>query len=415
MITFWIIAAILTTLAIAFVIPPLLKKNPPATDIDRNSLNIAIYKDRLAELEQENLTPKQLAQAKQELEKTLAQDLDDNAIPAHQPRARWATVVVLLAIPVLAFSTYWKLGAKELIAPPAEETQVAHPQSGNMPGNFDEMVKKLADRLQQQPDDQQGWRMLARSYTVLKRYDDAARAYNKLLALVGDQDPQLLTDLARVLVLSNDGQFVGQPTILLKAALDLEPNHPDALLLSGLAAVQKNNYNVAIKHWERLLQQIPPENVQARQMLETHIANARAQLTPNAEPVAPQSVATPSTPSEPTVTQLQVHVTLSSALQEKVKQNDTLFIYARATKGPPMPLAIVEKMASELPITVTLNDSQAMMPAMKLSSFQEVTVLARISSSGSAKLQPGDLQGQLSPVVLSQQDKVEIVINQVVE
>jgi len=414
MITFWIIAAILTALAIAFVIPPLLKKNQPATDIDRNSLNVAIYKDRLAELEQENLTPKQLLQAKQELEKTLAQDLDDNATSTHQPRARWATVVVLLAIPALAFSIYWKLGAKELIAPPSDKTQV-HSESCNIPGNFEETVKKLVDHLKKQPDDQRRWNMLARSYTTFKCYDDAARAYNKLLALVGDQDPQLLTDLARVLVLSNDGQFVGQPTILLKAALDLEPNHPDALLLSGLAAVQKNNYNVAIKHWERLLQQIPPENVQARQMLETHIANARAQLTPNAEPVAPQSVATPSTPSEPTVTQLQVHVTLSSALQEKVKQNDTLFIYARATKGPPMPLAIVEKMASELPITVTLNDSQAMMPAMKLSSFQEVTVLARISSSGSAKLQPGDLQGQLSPVVLSQQDKVEIVINQVVE
>ncbi len=407
MLTFWIIAAILTTLAIAFVIPPLLKKNPPATNIDRNSLNVAIYKDRLAELEQENLTPKQLLQAKQELEKTLAQDLDDNPTLAHQPRARWATVVVLLAIPALAFSTYWKLGAKELIAPP---TQVAHPKDTNMPGNFDEMVNKLAKRLQQQPDDQKGWRMLARSYIVLKRYDDAARAYNKLLALVGDQDPELLTELARVLVQANDGQFAGQPTILLKAALDLEPNHPNALLLSGLAAVQKNNYNVAIKHWERLLQQIPPENVQAQQMVETYIADARAQLTPNAEPVAPQSVAT-----ESTVTQLQVHVTLSSALQDKVNPNDTLFIYARATKGPPMPLAIVEKMASELPITVTLDDSKAMMPTMKLSSFQEVTILARISKSGSAKLQAGDLQGQLSPVVLSQQDKVEIVINQIAE
>jgi len=405
MLTFWIIAAILTALAIAFVIPPLLKKNPPATDIDRNSLNVAIYKDRLAELEQENLTPKQLLQAKQELEKTLAQDLDDNATSTHQPRARWASVVVLLAIPALAFSTYWKLGAKELIVPP---TQVAHPQSDNMPGNFDEMVKKLADRLQQQPDDQKGWRMLARSYIVLKRYDDAARAYNKLLALVGDQDPQLLTDLARVLFLSNNEQFAGQPTILLKAALDLDPNHPDALLLSGLAAVEKNNYNVAIKHWERLLQQIPPENVQARQMLETYIADARAQLTPNAVPE--------STPNESTaVTQLEVHVTLSSALQDKVNPNDTLFIYARATKGPPMPLAIVEKMASELPISVILDDSQAMMPSMKLSSFQEVTVLARISSSGSAKLQSGDLQGQLSPVVLSQQAKVEIVINQIAE
>jgi len=402
MLTFWIIAAILTTLAIAFVIPPLLKKNQPATDIDRNSLNVAIYKDRLAELEQENLTPEESAQAKLELEKNLAQDLDDNATLAHQPRARWATVVVLLvAIPALAFSTYWKLGAKELIAP---QTQFTHP--GNMPGNFDQMVNKLAERLKTQPDDQEGWRMLARSYTVLKRYDDAARAYNKLLALVGNQDPQLLTDFARVLVQSNNGQFAGQPTILLKAALDLEPKHPDALLLSGLAAVEKNDYDAAIKHWERLLQQIPPENVQARQMLEAHIADARSKL--NAEP-APQA----STSTESTA--LQVRVTLAPTLQEKVEPSDKLFVYARATKGPPMPLAIVDKMASELPVTVTLDDSQAMVPAMKLSAFQEVTVLARISKSGSAKLQVGDLQGQVTPVVLSQQAKVEIVIDQVIE
>ncbi|MEN8218605.1 MAG: c-type cytochrome biogenesis protein CcmI [Pseudomonadota bacterium] len=398
MLTFWIIAAVLTALAIAFVVPPLLKKNPPATDVDRNSLNVAIYKERLAELERENLTPEQLAQAKQELEKTLAQDLEESATLAPQPRARWATsIIVTLCIPALAIGVYWKVGAWELLTPAAPIDETAHPQSG------DEMVNKLAARLQQEPNNKEGWYMLARSYTALKRYDDAARAYNKLLALVGDQDPQLLTDFASVLVLSNEGQFAGQPTILLKAALDLDPNHQTALWLSGFAAVQKNDYNVAIEHWQRLLQQIPPENVQARQNLEAQIANARHQL--GGAPV-PQAAA---------AAKIEVHVSLDPALQDKVKPNDTLFIYARATKGQPMPLAIVRKSASELPSNVTLDDSMAMMPSMKLSNFQEVSVLARISTSGNAMLQSGDLLGQVSPVVLDQQDKVEIVIDQVVE
>lgn len=422
MLTFWIIVAVLTALAIAFVVPALLKKNPPATDVDRNTLNVAIYKERLAELEQENLTPEQLAQAKQELEKTLAQDLDGRATLANQPRARWATIIVALGIPALAIGWYWELGSKHLITPvPPAETQAAHPQSSNMSSDFNETVNKLAARLQQEPDNEEGWRMLARSYVYLKHYDDAARAYNKLLALVGDQDPELLTDLARVLALSNDGKFTGQATILLKAALELDANHLQALWLLGLAAVEKNNYNAAIEYWQRFLQQVPHEELKTRQRLESNIAEARRQLGQSDAQAStiPTPAATEQDTNQPapidaaTVAKIEVHVSLDAALQDKVKSNDTLFIYARATAGSPMPLAIVRKSASELPISVTLDDSMAMMPTMKLSNFQEVAIIARVSSNGTAMLQTGDLLGQLSPVVLGKQEKVEIMINRV--
>ncbi len=408
MLTFGTIAAVLMILAIAFVVPPLLKKNPSASDVDRNTLNVAIYKERIAELEQENLTPEQLAQAKQELEKTLAQDLNNNAAPAPQARARWASVVVAIGIPVLAIAGYWQLGAWQLLTLP--QTQATHNQDGGMPANFDEMVNKLAARLQQQPDDVDGWRMLARSYMYLKRYNEAAQVYNKLLALVGDQDPQLLSDLAFVLAILNNNQFAGQPTILLKAALDLDPNHQEVLWFLGLAAEQKKDYTAAIGYWQRALQVLSSTDVEGRQALEARIAEARSQLD---DAPALQEMPSVTQTDSTDFAKIEVHVSLDPTLQDKVKPNDTLFIYARAVKGPPMPLAIEKKSASELPITVTLDDSMSMMPSMKLSSFQEIMVLARISSSGSAMLQSGDLQGQVSPIVLGKQDKVEVVINRV--
>lgn len=398
MLMFWISAAILILLALAFVIPPLLKKTPKSSAIDNNSLNIAIYKQGIAELEQENLTSEQFAQAKQELEKSLAQDLDDKTSLVPKARARWAaTIIVILAIPTLAVATYWKVGSQHFLTV-TENTTTTPAHASNLPNNFNKMVEDLAARLEKQPNDKKGWYMLARSYTYMKQYDKAAQVYNKLLGLVGDKDPQILTELARVLALGNKGQFIGQAEILLKLALDADPNYQEALWLSGLAAAQNKDFQTAIDHWQKFLQQIPAtDKTQARQMLEQNIAEARRQL---GEPIPKQ--------------QLIVHVSLDPNLQDKVQANDTLFIYAQAITGPAMPLAIVRKKANELPTEVILDDSSAMMPAMKLSNFKEVKVLARISHSGSAKLESGDLQGEISPVALDTKEPVKITINTVV-
>jgi cytochrome c-type biogenesis protein CcmH len=406
MLIFWISAAILILIALAFVIPPLLKKTPKSSAIDNNSLNIAIYKQRIAELEQENLTEEQFRQAKQELEKSLAQDLDDKSSVIPKARARWAAaIIVMLAIPALAVATYWKIGSQHLVTAntTTATTTTTTPHSSDIPNNFNQMVESLAARLEKQPNDKQGWYMLARSYSYMKQYDKAAQAYNKLLGLVGDKDPQVLTELARVLTLANNGQFIGQPQILLKLALEADPNYQEALWLSGLAAAQNKDYQTAITHWQKFLQQIPADKTQARQMLEQHIAEARRQL---GEPTPKQQVIVKQ--------QLIVHVNLDPSLQDKVQANDTLFIYARAITGPAMPLAIVRKKASELPTEVILDDSTAMMPAMKLSNFKEVKVLARISHSGSAKLESGDLQGEISPVALDTKQPIKITINTVV-
>jgi cytochrome c-type biogenesis protein CcmH len=428
---FWLIATGLMVLALAFVIPPLWKTSSSRREIDRNTVNIAIYQERLAELAQENLTPEQYAQAQQELDKTLLQEYQDDRLTVQQPRAIWVTIIMVIGVPTLAIGSYWQLGAPQLLVTETPVASQANSQEGHLPDDFEEMVDNLAARLQQQPDDAKGWYMLARSYSALKRYQAAAQAYSQVLTLVGEQDPQLLTDFAETLALAHDGKLAGQPTILLTAALELDPNHQQALWLAGFAAAQKQDYLAAIDYWQRFLKQLPAEEVAARQTLEQQIADAR-QLAQIQEAESNPTTTTPATTlslSEPATnsnaspnsaqlamitTQIEVAVRLDPALQAKVKPTDTVFIYARASQDSPMPLAIVKTTAKELPTQVTLDDSMAMVPAMKLSNFPEIILLARISSSGLATPQSGDLQGQVSPVNLAELNKVEIVINEII-
>ncbi len=414
---FVIIAVILTLIAIAFVVPALLKKNPETSSgsVDRNAMNVSIYKERLAELEQENLTKEQLAQAKQELEKTLAQDLTSaEVVSNNQARAGWATsIIVAIAIPVLAISIYDKVGSWDLINKvEAQTTTQSHSNKGsNTPSEseFDEMVAKLAARLENQPDNLEGWQMLARSYAVMGDYAKTVQTYNKIMARFGNL-PDVLSDYAEFLAKSNQGKFIGLPTQLLKTALSVNPKHPKTLWLSGLAAMENSDYEAAVAHWQAVLVQLPASETKIRKLLDTQIAKARQHIQGSNSP-AP--VAKQQSPEVKKLSKIEVQVKLAPDLQDKIKPNDTLFIYARATTGIPMPLAILRKSASELPITVTLDDSMAMMRDKNLSSVPEVTVMARISSSGSARLQTGDLVGKVTPVVLSQQNKVEVTINRI--
>jgi cytochrome c-type biogenesis protein CcmH len=424
MLTFWIIATVLILFALALVVPPFFKKLPPSTaDIDSNRVNVAIYKERLAELEQEQLTPEQREIAKQELEKTLLQDLRDQSPPQSQPRARWASVVVVFSLPILAVGGYLKLGSPQFIAP-AEDTQATCPTKERLPPNFKEMLENLATRLEKQSEDEKSWQMLSRGYVSLCDYPKVIQTYNKRLAKFGEQ-PEVMIELAEFIAKSNEGQLAGLPTVLLKTVLNTHPNSQDALWLLGFAAVQKEEFNAAIDYWQRLLAQLPASDVEARQNVEKNLAEVRRQIAqsktfPSASSTATSTIKVPENASSTAVdstnvAKIEVTVSLDPALQEKVKPEDTLFVYARATQGPPMPVAIVKKLAKDLPISVTLEDSLAMMPTMKLSNFKEVLVLARISHSGDATPKPGDLQGQSETVLVGTQSKVEIKINQVVQ
>jgi cytochrome c-type biogenesis protein CcmH len=281
------------------------------------------------------------------------------------------------------------------------------------------MVAKLAARLEKNPDDLQGWVMLARSYKVLGRFDEAEKAFSHL----GDtlqHDAGLLADYAEVLARRADGDFDGSPQAALDKALDLDPENPQVLALAGIAQYQRQDYTGAVAYWEKLKAKLPPASEQAKAVQVT-IDKARVLAAQNTN--APNAAKTPKTakadiakPAPAANAQLSGRVTLAPALAAQVKPTDTLFVFARAANGPRIPLAVLRTTAGKLPLDFTLDDSSAMNQQFKLSALPpgaQVTVGAHISKSGEAFQKTGDYIGAAGPVSLGTKG-IQIAIERVV-
>jgi cytochrome c-type biogenesis protein CcmH len=195
---------------------------------------------------------------------------------------------------------------------------------------------------------------------------------------------------------------MGRPTQLLDRALALNPNNAKALALGGSAAMERGDYPTAIRNWEGLLKQLPDQNSQEAKMVAAGISQAKVFLAAVKSGKAPMMAAPPAQQSKPAVAPGKERITgtvvLSSALKGKASPDDTLFVLAKAEQGPPMPLAVMRKQVRDLPLKFSLDDSMAMAPQMKLSNFDKVVVIARISKSGSPMPQAGDLQGTSAPL-----------------
>ena len=401
MTAFIVSAAVLLLLAVAIVLRPLLKSGA-GTGVAREKANFEIYRDQLAELENDLesgvLGAEQFDQAKADLDRRV---LEEAARPAEgvtlARSGRAAPIAVGVLIPVAAVLLYLQFGTLEGLQ---VTQQTAGDVSSMTAERFQEMTEKLAARMREKPDDAEGWMMLGRAYRALERFDEAADALSKALALnPGNAD--LLADLAETLALRNGRTLAGEPTKLLERALKLDPDNDKALALSGSAAFERKDYKAAIRHWEALLKR-PKVSGELAQALSAGIAEARALSA------GKKTVAAKSAPGR-----VSGIVTLDSALRARAAPEDTVFVYARAAQGPRMPLAIVKVQVKDLPYNFSLDDSMAMMPEMKLSAFTEVIVGARVSKSGSAKPAAGDLEGA-SAKVSPGADGVTVAINQVV-
>jgi len=247
--------------------------------------------------------------------------------------------------------------------------------------------------------------MLARSYSTLQRFGDAAAAYEKAHRLVGDH-ADLLANYADALVMANDREFNDQAGNLLLKALELEPDHVKALWLAGHWKNRQGEYADAVRYWQRAAGQLPPDGKDA-QVIAQQIRQARERLAPGEvveAPIPPQQTAA----AEKAIT---VSVTLDPQVAAGAAPEDTVFIFARAVSGPRMPLAIERRQVSDLPVMITLDDSTAMMPSMKLSNFDAVAVGARVSKSGTAMPQSGDLQGLVEPIAPDSGQLIELTID----
>ncbi len=402
MIAFIVSAAVLLLLAVAIVLRPLLKGGT-GTGVARDRANFEIYRDQFAELENDLrsgvLGAEKFDQAKADLERRV---LEEAARPAEgvtgARRGRAAPIAVGVLIPVAAVLLYLQFGTLEGLD---VTHHAARDVSSITAGHFQEMTEKLAARMRENPDDVEGWTMLGRAYRALERFQEAADALRKAVALnPGNAD--LLADLAEALALRNGRTLEGEPARLLERALKLDPNNDKVLSLSGSAAFERKDYKAAIRHWEALLKR-PNVSGELAQALSAGIAEARALST------GKKIVAATSAPGRVSGT-----VTLDSVLRARAAPEDTVFVYARAAQGPRMPLAIVKVQVKDLPYNFSLDDSMAMMPEMKLSAFTEVIVGARVSKTGSAKPAAGDLEGA-SAKVSPGANGVTVAINQVVK
>ncbi|MGD2137871.1 MAG: c-type cytochrome biogenesis protein CcmI [Gammaproteobacteria bacterium] len=422
MTVFWSLAAVLIMIALLFVLPALFRgARSGQSGTDPDALNTEIIRQQLADLETDlqtgRLSSDQYATARSDLERELLEDLSGGGQgKAFRPArsGRWAALVLIAAIPLLAAGLYNLLGSGEIIPLLAQMQTAPRPAASPRPEgqpSVEEMVAGLAQRLQTQPDDLKGWVMLARSYVVLKRYEEALEAYRNILRLGGDT-PALLADYADALAMARGGRFSDEAGVLLEKALAGDPDNVKALWLMGHWKNQQAAYEEALGYWQRAAKLLPQTGEDARIIAE-QIASVQRQLgLPVAETVPTAAAGAPAAAAPPaTAAAIQVSVTLDPALAAQADPGDTVFIFARAESGPRMPLAIVRKQVVDLPVTVTLDDSLAMSPAMVISKFDRVTVGARISKSGNAMPASGDLQGTVSPVATRDAAAVELTID----
>ncbi len=409
---FWIIAAGLTLLAIAFVLFPLFfGKSQEQEDVDRNKLNIEVIRQQLAELDADlaagTLEREQYDKAREDLERELLADVsDDDGAVTTTGSGKWAFIVSAILIPLIAFPLYSAIGGyDELTQAPVAAHQTAQGGAGKNLPPLDKMIGALEAKLRQDPNNVQGWQLLGRTYIALKRPTDARNAYKKAYEL-SPEDPDVLLAYADVLAALNDDSFSGEPARLVDKALKLSPEHPNGLWMAGVVEFQRGAFKKSVAHWEKLKTMLPPASENLAD-LDAAIKEARSRAGMPAPAELPSIMAAASGKG------IQVTVDIDPALKGQYTPDDTVFIYAKAMSGPPMPLAVVRKKVSDLPVTVTLDDSMAMMPRLKLSGFPQVAIGARISKSGKPVASDGDLEGSVGPVPTQGGQAVSVTIDQV--
>jgi len=387
---FWLIGAAAAAAVLAWVLRPLLSRRHVQAP-SRAAANVAVYRDQLRELDADlaagTLAREDYERARAEIEARALQDAGQpESEPARAPgrRAAWALGA---AMPLAALALYFLVGSPSAIDHEAERHASA--------AQVEAMVESLAARLRENPDDVNGWKLLGRSYGVMGRYEAAADAYAKA-ALRAPRDAQLLADFADVLAMARGQSLQGEPEKLALRALEIEPGNLKALALAGSAAFERKDYAGAAAHWERMLAHVEPGSEDARS-IQQNVAEARSLEKP--KPAASLGV--------------RGTVSLSPKLKEKAAPEDAVFVFARAAEGPPIPLAVARVRVRDLPYRFVLDDSMAMTPAMKLSAFPKVVVAARVSKSGTATAQPGDLQGASAPVA-NDDSAVTVVIDSLV-
>lgn len=425
---FWILVGLLIVLAVIVVIWPLLPFNVrklATVKLGQSSKNVEIFKQRLAELEDEvaqgKISAEELVTMKRELEKTVLIDVVEDQIQPEMVRVstgNWLGVGLLSLLLIgTSLGLYSHFGASANLEgylarseqASQQQTQPGHTQAGASNMNMAEAAVRLEEKLAGNPDDKQGWSLLAMTYRQLGSFRKSADAFKHLVDLIDNDDPRyaaMLGSYAQSLYIAEGEKTTPEVQKVMDEALLLDPLEPSVLSLSGAELFAKNDFEGAIQQWEKALQKA--EKPQVEQYLQPAIAAAKERLgMPMDEP---QTVAVTANGE----VAIKVRVDIAAGLKDRVRAGQAVFIFARPVGGR-MPAAATRLLVEDLPTEITLTDAMSPMPTAKLSSFKEVEITARISNSGRPEAQDGDLFVTRSPVsVVGQSETLDLTIDQII-
>lgn len=404
MTAFLILAALLTILVLSPLVYVLLKPDAAPTETDPNAKKRqALAAARAAGVISQDEYDQKLSALK----------TDDSAAPLAIVKvapARQLALVLAVLVPLGLFGLYQHFGNALALDPANLVASADAGNNGEPPPTLESAIASLEQKMVANPEDMEGWRLLARGKQSMQDFAGSLSALEKARELAPDNlDVQV--EYAEALALAGaDRRITGEPLRLLEDALSRDGSHQRALWLLGIAAVQRGDKPAAIDFWTRLQAQLPPES-EIRQSIDQQLA----ELTGAASAPSSAVAASETPPAASTGNGIQVKVRLSDTLREQVGPNAVLYVFARPAVGPKMPLAIQRLPVSVLPVDLTLDDTMGMMPTMKLSGTPEIVIGARISQSGVANAQSGDLEGLTG--TLKQADissPIEITISSVV-
>jgi len=387
MIEFWLCAGLLLLTALAFLLIPVLRARKVQAEEDRTALNVTLYQERLLDLQGQHdagaLNAEQLANGRDEAARELLADTEGaQAQRTQRTLGGKIPLIAALLMPLLGYGLYQQWGAIDDV----ERAQAFAQQ----PKTIEEMTARLEAAVQNDPKSAESWYFLGRTYMAQERAADAAVAFERAIDVAG-REPELLGQWAQALYFSGDKQWTEQLQALTDEALKGDPAEVTSLGLLGIAAYEAGQFQQAIERWQQLVAVLPAEDP-SRVAIQGGIDRAREQL---GAPAASQG--------------LTVRVALAAELQAKVQPGDAVFIFARAVSGPPMPLAVKRLSVADLPAEVSLSDSDAMMPQLKISGFEQVQLVARISRSGNATA--GEWIGSSQPLASKTTELQQLLID----
>ena len=396
MIDFWLAAGLLLLIALSFLLIPVLRGRRAQREEDRTALNVALYQERVAELqlqrEEGALTPEQFETGRAEAARELLADTEGVAPGRVSSLGKAIPLLAAVLVPVLGLGLYLHFGSSDKVELTREFSQP--------PQSLEEMVARLERAAVAQPESAEGLYFLGRAYMAQNRPGDAAKVFERAANLAGRQ-PELLGQWAQAQYFADDKKWSDKVQALTDEALKADPKEVTSLGLLGIAAFEDQRYQEAIGYWQRLMDELP-EGDASRSALEGGIAKAREQLLASGGKVEAAPVAKAQA-------SIKVSVDLADAVKASALPGDSVFIFARAVSGPPAPLAVKRVTVADLPITVELGDVDAMMPQLKLSNFPEVQLMARISRAGQPTA--GEWVGRSQPLSSSTKELQQLTID----